>query len=64
MGFMKRPAQIGPPWRKMMTPEGGSLRPDFERLASLDFAHLIPAHGRPLMDSAKQDVRATIEAVL
>ncbi|MCP4444455.1 MAG: hypothetical protein GY811_03810 [Myxococcales bacterium] len=31
MGFIK-PAQTGPPWRKAMTPSGGSLRPDFERL--------------------------------
>lgn len=62
MGFLKRPAQIGPPWRKMMTPEEGTLRPDFERLANLDFAHMVPAHGRPLMDTAKRDLRATIEA--
>ena len=62
MGFLKRPAQIGPPWRKMMTPDGGTLRPDFERLANLDFAHIVPAHGRPLMNTARQDLRATIEA--
>ncbi len=62
MGFLKRPAQIGPPWRKMMTPEEGTLQPDFERLASLDFAHIVPAHGRPLMNTAKRDLRATIEA--
>jgi hypothetical protein len=62
MGFLKRPAQIGPPWRKMMTPEDGTLEPDFERLANLDFAHILPAHGSPLMDTAKRDLRATIEA--
>jgi len=62
MGFLKRPAQIGPPWRKMMTPENGTLQPDFERLASLDFAHIVPVHGSPLMGTAKQDLRATIEA--
>ena len=64
MGFLKRPAQIGPPWLKNMTPKGGSLKADFERLAGLEFKHLIPAHGRPLMDSAKRDVEATIAAVL
>ena len=63
MGFLKRPAQIGPPWRKRMTPDGGSLRPDFDRLAALDFAHLVLAHGRPLMDTAKRDLQATIEAI-
>lgn len=62
MGFLKRPAQIGPPWRKMMSPDEGTLRPDFERLASLDFAHIVPAHGCPLMNTAKQDLKATIEA--
>jgi hypothetical protein len=62
MGFLKRPAQIGPPWRKLMTPEEGTLRPDFERLANLDFAHIVPAHGRPLLNTAKRDLRATIEA--
>jgi hypothetical protein len=62
MGFLKRPAQIGPPWRKMMTPEDGTLQPDFERLANLDFAHIVPVHGSPLMNTAKQDLRATIEA--
>jgi hypothetical protein len=62
MGFLKRPAQIGPPWRKMMTPKDGTLRPDFERLANLDFAHIVPAHGCPLMNTAKRDLSATIEA--
>ncbi len=62
MGFLKRPAQIGPPWRKMMTPENGTLQPDFERLADLDFAHIVPVHGHPLMNTAKQDLLATIEA--
>lgn len=62
MGFLRRPAQIGPPWRKMMTPDEGTLRPDFERLANLDFAHIVAAHGRPLMNTAKRDLRATIEA--
>ncbi len=62
MGFLKRPAQIGPPWRKMMTPKDGTLRPDFERLANLDFVHIVPVHGRPLMNTAKHDLKATIEA--
>jgi len=62
MGFLKRPAQIGPPWRKMMTPAEGTLRRDFERLADLDFAHIVSAHGSPLMNTAKRDLRATIEA--
>jgi len=62
MGFVK-PAQIGPPWRKMMTPEGGSLEPDFERLAGLSFEHLIPGHGRPIKGGANSQLRATIQRV-
>ncbi len=45
-----------------MTPPGGSLKADFERLAKLDFAHLIAAHGGPLRDTAREDLQATIEA--
>ncbi len=62
MGFMK-PAQIGPPWRKAMTPEGGSLRPDFERLAELPFDKLLGAHGAPLRGGAKARLRETIARV-
>jgi len=62
MGFTSRRAQIGPPWRKGMTPQGGSLKGDFERLASLDFKHLIGAHGGPLRDTAKSDLKATVAA--
>ncbi|MCA9664558.1 MAG: hypothetical protein KC503_03190 [Myxococcales bacterium] len=62
MGFL-RPAQIGPPWRKRMTPAGGSLRGDFERLAALDFAHLVGGHGVPLRDVAKQRFAETIRRV-
>ncbi|MCO4762178.1 MAG: hypothetical protein KC502_11780 [Myxococcales bacterium] len=62
MGF-KHPAQIGPPWRKFMTPEGGTLRPDFERLAALPFKHLIGAHGGLLRDDGPAKLRATIERV-
>jgi hypothetical protein len=62
IGLRNRPAQIGPPWRRIMTPKGASLRSDFERLAALDFAHLVAAHGAPLRDTAKADLQATIAA--
>ena len=62
LGFTRRPAQIGLPWRKSMTPRGKTLRADFERLASLHFSHLIAAHGAPLRDTARADLRATIQA--
>ncbi len=36
MGFL-HPANIGPPWRRIQTPKGGSLESEFERLSSLGF---------------------------
>ena len=62
MGFTKRPAQIGPPWRKNMTPEGGTLQTDFERLAGLEFDKLIGGHGSPLISGAQQALAATVDA--
>ena len=62
MGFTKRPAQIGPMWRKGMTPQGGSLKSDFERMARLDFDQLIGAHGSPLRSGARQALEATVAA--
>jgi len=37
---------IGPIWKVRLTPEGGSLKPDFERLLKLEFDHLVSAHGQ------------------
>lgn len=62
MGFTRRPAQIGPPWRKGMTPPGGSLKADFERLAELPFEKLLAAHGGPLESGAQAALKATIAA--
>lgn len=62
MGFTKRPAQIGPPWRKHMTPEGETLKTDFERLAGLEFDKLIGGHGSPLRSGAQQALAATVAA--
>lgn len=62
LGF-RHPAQIGPPWRKLMTPEGGSLRPDFERLAALPFDRLIGGHGGLCETGAQARLRETIERV-
>ena len=62
LGF-RHPAQIGPPWRKLNTPDGGSLRPDFERLAALPFEHLIGGHGGLCRDEAKARLQETIHRV-
>ena len=61
-GFIK-PAQIGPPWRKRMTPKDGTLKPDFDRLAALPFKHLIGGHGVPLRDQANERFRETLTGV-
>ena len=62
MGFMK-PANIGPPWKRLMTKPGGSLRPDFERLLELPFENLVGAHGQPLLGGANAALRRTVERV-
>ena len=62
MGFM-HPANIGPPWKKMMTKPGGSLRPDFDRLLELPFDSLVGGHGQPLVGGAHEALRSTVTRV-
>lgn len=65
MGFFRNRATIGPIWMKEMT--GGqphALRPDFERLLSHDFRHLVSAHGEVLRDTARDDLRQSCAASL
>jgi hypothetical protein len=62
MGF-KHPAQIGPPWRKKMTPEGGTLKPDFLRMAALPFTRQIGGHGGLCDENAAALLSATITRV-
>lgn len=52
MGFFT-PCVIGPIWLKTVTPPGGGLRADFERVLALDFDTLISAHGTPKVGGAK-----------
>jgi hypothetical protein len=52
MGFFT-PCVIGPIWLKTVTPPGGGMRGDFERVLALDFDHLISAHGTPKLGGAK-----------
>lgn len=51
---------IGGPWVKRVTPKGGSMRGDFERLLQLDFDHLIAAHGGLLRGGARDEVRRVV----
>ncbi len=62
LGF-KKGINIGGPWRKRVTPKGGSLRADFDSLLKLDFDALIAAHGQPLASGAKAALRREAEQV-
>jgi hypothetical protein len=59
IGFPKTTV-VGPIWLKIMTPEGGSLKSEFERLLSLDFDRLLSAHGSLLTSGAKDSVAAAV----
>ena len=63
MGFNKRPANIGPPWRKIQTPTGGSLEADFRRLLDEPFDNLIGGHGKPMKGGAKAALSGTVRAI-
>jgi hypothetical protein len=56
MGFF-RCAGIGPLWMQLNEPKVQ----DFARLLRLPFRHLLPGHGRPLRDTAKEAFTETIK---
>ena len=60
MGFPKT-TLVGPIWLKLLTPEGGSLKPEFERLLTLDFDALLSSHGSFLAHGAKAGVQTAVE---
>lgn len=60
IGFPKT-TLVGPIWLKIMTPEGGSLKQEFERLLTLDFDALLSAHGSFLAHGAKAAVQAAVD---
>jgi hypothetical protein len=56
-------ARIGPGWRRVAEPKDTqAFRPNFERLLALPFRHLLPAHGHPLKDSAKDALALPVAA--
>jgi hypothetical protein len=60
MGFKGR-ACIGPGWRKQCEPkEGENFHPTFKKILELDFAHGLTAHGPPMRDTAKADLKASV----
>ena len=51
---------IGGPWLRRVTPKGGSMKPDFDRLLKLDFDNLVSAHGSLLRGGAKAEARQLV----
>ena len=62
LGF-KLGINIGPPWLKRVTPRGGSMKRDFDRLLALDFDAIVAAHGGWLASGAKQALADEMGAV-
>lgn len=58
-GFFK-PANIGPEWLRFCTPD----RREFDRVAALDFQHLLPSHGTPLLHRAKEALIETFSTTV
>lgn len=55
IGFPKTTI-VGPFWLKLLTPDGGSLKSEFERLLALEFEGLLAAHGSFLPTGAREAV--------
>lgn len=60
IGFSKT-TLLGPIWLKLMTPEGGSLEAEFRRLLTLEFDHLLSAHGSLVRGGAHAAVEAAVD---
>ena len=59
MGFMK-PYNVGPGWLKFARPVAADVR----SVLDLDFEHVLPGHGSPVIGGAKEKYRPTIEGEL
>jgi len=55
MGFIK-PHNIGPGWLKLTTPDANEIKSILE----LDFQHVLPAHGEPVINGAKELYKSAI----
>lgn len=52
---------IGGPWLKLASIHKHSLKKDFQQLLTLDFKHLISAHGHVCLDHAKTDLEHVVQ---
>ncbi|MCH9686637.1 MAG: hypothetical protein K0V04_34715 [Deltaproteobacteria bacterium] len=57
MGFIK-PHNLGPGWVRAAKPTVEAVR----AILDLEFEHVLPAHGEPVIDGAKDEFRRVIEA--
>ncbi|MEM7538485.1 MAG: hypothetical protein AAF639_40330 [Chloroflexota bacterium] len=57
LGGYFRPANVGPAWLKKCQPEAS----DFVQVKALEFRHLLPSHGKPLRNTAKEDFTRTFK---
>ena len=57
-GFF-RSGNIGPAWRAKLQPNVS----DFESILAMEFKHLLPSHGDPLLDDAHQVVGQTVKDI-
>jgi len=55
-GFIQ-PANIGPQWFRMCQPN----QSDFDKVEELDFQHLLPSHGVPIKNTAKEQYKSTFK---
>ena len=63
MGLKGR-ARIGPGWRKHSEPKDGTgFWREFASLLALDFRHVLPGHGAPIKDTAREDLRAEVKRI-
>jgi hypothetical protein len=63
MGFKGR-ACIGPGWRRQSEPKDGKgFAPEFGRLVEMEFKHALSAHGAPMKDTARDDLRAQMKRI-
>lgn len=59
MGFMK-PYNVGPGWLQFASPSAADVR----SVLDLDFEHVLPAHGAPVIGGAREKYRPAIEGEL
>jgi hypothetical protein len=57
MGFIK-PYNLGPGWIKATKPKAAEIR----GILDLEFEHVLPAHGEPVVGGAKEKFRPVLEA--